>query len=114
MKSMSLAGFVVALALSGAPVHAGSSEAYVTNQTGDSLTVVDLATLKAVAEVKIGGKPAGIAVAPGAGRAYLSAPDGHDIVVVDTAQHTVVKRLPVGQGPVGIAVNPHERPRLCR
>ena len=50
------------LALSGAGSAARCGEALTTNQPADSLSFVDLATMKAVAEIKIGGKPAGIAL----------------------------------------------------
>ena len=44
-------------------------EAFVTNQTGDSLSIVDLASGAAAPEIRIGGKPAGIAVSPDTGTA---------------------------------------------
>ncbi len=81
-------------------------EAFVTNQLGDSLSIVDIAAGKAVAEIKIGGKPAGIALSPDGSRAYLAAPEGKEVVVVDTAARAVVARWAAGQGPLGIAVNP--------
>jgi YVTN family beta-propeller protein len=80
--------------------------AFTTNQLGDSLSVVDLETLKQVAEIKVGGKPAGIALSPDGTRAYVAAPDSREVVAVDTAKRTVVLRAAIGQGPLGIAVNP--------
>lgn len=85
---------------------APASAAYVTNQLGNSLSVVDLAAAKQVAEIPIGGKPAGIALSPDGGRAFVAAPDSREVIAVDTAARTVVQRAPVGQGPLGIAVNP--------
>ena len=85
---------------------APASAAYVTNQLGNSLSVVDLAAAKQVAEISIGGKPAGVALSPDGGRAYVAAPDSREVIAVDTAARTVVQRAPVGQGPLGIAVNP--------
>jgi YVTN family beta-propeller protein len=83
-----------------------ASAAYVTNQIGNSLSVVDLATEKQVAEIAIGGKPAGIALSPDGRIAYVAAPDGREVIAVDTTSRSVVKRAPVGKGPLGIAVNP--------
>ena len=50
---------------------ASVSEAFVTNQTGNSLTVVSLGDMKPVAEIAIGGKPAGIAMSADGKFAYL-------------------------------------------
>jgi YVTN family beta-propeller protein len=80
--------------------------AYITNQLGNSLSVVDLTAGKQAAEIAIGGKPAGIALSPDGMRAYVAAPESREVVAVDTASQAVVKRAVVGQGPLGIAVNP--------
>ena len=60
------------LAFAGAGV-AHSGEAIVTNQPADSVSIVDLDTMKSVAEIKIGGKPAGIALSPDKATAYVTA-----------------------------------------
>ncbi len=52
----------IAVCVSATSEPATVTEAFVTNQTGDSLTVVSLADMKPVAEIAIGGKPAGIAM----------------------------------------------------
>jgi YVTN family beta-propeller protein len=100
----------VAIGFPGGSVRAGegraASAAYVTNQIGNSLSVVDLAAEKQIAEIAIGGKPAGIALSPDGRSAYVAAPDGREVIAVDTASRSVVKRAPVGKCPLGIAVNP--------
>ena len=53
-------------------------EAFVTNQTGDSLSVVDLAAEKAAPAIHIGGKPAGVAMSPDGRFAYLTSPDSKE------------------------------------
>ena len=53
---------------------ARAQEAFVTNQNSDNLTVVDLGTLKAVATIPVGGKPAGIAVSRDGRRAFVTSP----------------------------------------
>ena len=69
-----------------------SGEALVTNQLSDSLSFVDLDTMKSVAEIKIGGKPAGIALSPDKATAYVTAPDGKELVEVDATSRTVKRR----------------------
>src|SRR5690606_11798351 len=71
------------------------TEALVTNQTGDSLSFVDLGQLKAVAEIKIGGKPAGIALSPDKALAYLTAPESKELVTVSAEKREIVRRLKV-------------------
>ncbi len=80
--------------------------AYVTNQGGETVTVVDLDTLKSTAEIKVPGKPAGIATSKVSPLVFVTAPDAHDVVVIDTQSNAVVRRIAVGGGPVGIAVHP--------
>lgn len=102
-SSAFLAGLVV-----GSPASAqdGAREAIVTNQPGDSLSIVDLETMKTVAEVKLPGKPAGIALSPGKKIAYVTAPDGKALYAVDLDARAVTQRLQVGSGPLGIAAHP--------
>jgi YVTN family beta-propeller protein len=100
-----------ALALSGAGCAAFGHEALTTNQPADTLSFVDLSTMKAVAEIKIGGKPAGIALSPDKTKAYLTAPDSTELVEVDAVSRKVTRRLKLGGGPVGVAVHP-TRPEI--
>ena len=81
-------------------------EALITNQPADSLSIVDLATMKSVAEIKIGGKPAGIALSPDKATAYVTAPDGQELIEVDATQRVIRRRLKLGGGPLGIAAHP--------
>jgi len=83
-----------------------SVEALVTNQTGDTLSVVRLADMTQVAEIAIGGKPAGVAMSPDGLTAYVTSPEGRMLNVIDVAARTVVARLEAGSGPLGVAVNP--------
>lgn len=95
----------LALGLTGAGV-ALSSEALTTNQPADSLSFVDLETMKTVAELKLSGKPAGIALSPDKKFAYVSAPDGKTLFEIDAQKRVIARTLEVGGGPLGIAANP--------
>lgn len=85
---------------------AKSDEAVVTNQNGDSLSIVDLPTMAVAATVKLSGKPAGVAVSADGKHAYVAAPDGKAVIAVDLATRTVAATRKIGEGPVGIAINP--------
>lgn len=83
--------------------------AYITAQGADSLSIVDLAQGRVVETLKIGKKPAGVAVAPGGGRIYATNPEGHSFSVIERAEngaHRVIAEIPAGAGPLGIALDP--------
>jgi YVTN family beta-propeller protein len=82
--------------------------AFVTDQGADALAIVDLAQGRVTETVKIGKKPAGVAVAPGAKRIFASNPEGHSVSFVELqpdGTHRSVAELPVGQGPLGLALD---------
>ena len=102
-----MALWLVFAGLSGAPLAAGAEAprfAYVTNQGSETVSVVDLETLKVVATIPVPGKPAGVAVSLVQDRVYVTCPDAHDVAVIDTKTNTVVARWPAGKGPLGIAI----------
>lgn len=64
--------------------------AWVTNQSSDDVSVVDLAHGTVVATIPVGGQPAGVAAAP----------NGSDtIFVLDAKVLAVVAEIEVGDGP---------------
>lgn len=85
--------------------------AYVTNQGDDSVSVVDTGSGTVVETLKVGSKPAGVAVAPGGARIYVSNPESRSVSVLERrgARHVVVAEVPAGAGPLGIAVAPDGR-----
>ena len=88
------------------PATTFAGEALITNQIADSLSFVDLDTMKSVAEIKIGGKPAGIVVLGDKRNVYVTAPDGHELIEVDAIKRVVTRRLNLGGGPLGIVAHP--------
>ena len=59
-----------------------------------------------MAEIAIGGKPAGIAMSPDGKLAYVTSPESKELVVVDAAARKVASRFKVGEAPLGIAAHP--------
>lgn len=92
------------LALCAAASPAAALEAFVTEQNGDSLSVVDLDARTVERSVHIGGKPAGVAVAPD-GRVWITSPDSKTLNRYDPVSGRI-DRFALGGGPLGIAVNP--------
>lgn len=83
-----------------------ADDAFVTAQSADAVSVVDLATMKTVATLPIGGKPAGVAVSRDGARVYVTSPDGQFITVIDARARTALKKIPLKGAPLGIAVSP--------
>lgn len=106
-----LAFIIVFCSLSPALAGERAGEAIVTNQLSDSVSVVDTATMKTVGEIKLLGKPAGIALSPEKKIAFVTAPDGKILFEIDIEKRTVLRTLDVGSGPLGIAAHP-VRPEL--
>lgn len=99
-----LALIAPALCVSSGIVRAG--EALITNQPADSVTVLDTETMKPLGDVKLSGKPAGIALSADKTRAYVTAPEGRVLFEIDTAARRLVRKLDIGGGPLGIAAHP--------
>ena len=63
---------------------------------------------RVVETVKVGEKPAGVAVAPGGERIYVSNPAGHSVSVIERAATDAIAsiaEIAAGQGPLGIALD---------
>lgn len=85
---------------------AQSGEALITNQPADSITVLDTTTMAPLGEIKLSGKPAGIALSADKSLAYVAAPDGKVLFEIDAVARTVLRKLDLGGGPLGIAAHP--------
>ncbi|PPC81563.1 MAG: hypothetical protein CTY31_08555 [Hyphomicrobium sp.] len=98
--------FVVAALVFLPPQHARAAEAVITNQLGDSVSILNTATMTVAAEIKIGGKPAGVALSYDKSHAYVTAPDSGELAEVDLKQNVVARRIKLGSGPLGVAAHP--------
>ncbi|MBS0251108.1 MAG: YncE family protein, partial [Proteobacteria bacterium] len=64
-----------------------------TDQTADTLSFVDLDTMKETARLTVTGKPAGIAMSPDKATAYITAPDSKELVEIDAVARKIKRRL---------------------
>lgn len=84
--------------------------AWVTNQSSNNVSVVDLDTAKVVATIDVDGQPAGVAAAPDGKHVYVVSPASKTISEIDTKTREVVRRLTLEEGgPIGVAVSPDSR-----
>lgn len=92
-------------------VDAPRHELWVSNQTANSVTVLDLTTLKTRATIALGKgmSPALLALTPDGRRCYVGDLTGAAVSVIDTASRRVVATVPVAAQPFGPTVTPDGR-----
>lgn len=107
-----MAGVFVAALLICPPALAET--AFITNQSSEDLSVVDLNTGTVVRTTPIGGKPAGVAVGRHWGNppqnVYVVSPESKTVTVLDAAGRKILNRVVLPGGPLGIAVHPSGKP----
>ena len=81
-------------------------EIYVTNVGGETVSVIDNATLTVIATIPVGKRPWHVAITPDGAWAYVSNSQSKSVSVIDTGTRSVVKTLAVGAGPFFSAIDP--------
>src|SRR3954454_7938924 len=95
-------------ASSPAPPGPASARIYVTNQLDNTASVIDGATHRVVATVRVGVSPAQMAVSPDRRSIYIANTGSNTVSVLKTDNNTVAKTiaLPRGSRPIGVALSP--------
>jgi YVTN family beta-propeller protein len=90
---------------------AAPARIYVTNQLDNTASVIDGATHKIVATVRVGVSPAQMAVSPDRKSVYIANTGSDTVSVLNTDNDTIARTiaLPRGSRPVDVAVNPNGR-----
>jgi len=87
----------------------GTMRLYVTNSESGDITVIDLATLKAIGDVKVGDQVHGVC-APANGRELFTTIESeNDLKVIDTATDTITDTIPLTGRPNQCAATPDGR-----
>jgi YVTN family beta-propeller protein len=81
------------------PCIAVAETLYVSNERGDSVSVIDGATMKPVAIWKIGARPRGIALSRDGRFLFVCVGNDHAVQMIDRATGKVVADLPSGEDP---------------
>ena len=102
MKRIGIAVGAVWLAL---PAAAQGETLYVSNERGDSVSVVDTASGQVTATWAVGGRPRGITLSKDGRYLYLCASTDHAVQVIDRATGKLVAELPSGQDPEQFALS---------
>ena len=99
---------VLGLALAGAVGPAQAQEIFVSNEKGNSISIIDGAALEPIEEVAVGNRPRGIALSSDGRFLYICASDDNTIEVFDTESRKVVGSLPSGPDPELLVLSPDD------
>ena len=91
-----------------APPQPAGPFAYIANNIGNTVSVIDTATNAVVGlPIAMGGNPRAVAVNPAGSRVYVANSTGNTVSVIDTGTSAVAGApIAVGTNPQGVAVNP--------
>jgi YVTN family beta-propeller protein len=97
-----------ALAAAAEPSAKARQKLYVTNSAGDDVTVIDVATHKAIGRIVVGPNPHGIAVPASQDVIYVTVEGTKpgQLVWIDPRTDKVTKRIKIGPKPNQLAVTP--------
>jgi PQQ-dependent catabolism-associated beta-propeller protein len=84
---------------------AASGRVFVTNEKGDSVSVIDAKTNQVVKTVAIGKRPRGIGLAPDGSAIYVAVSADNQIAVIDPNTLEVTGHFPSGDDPEAFAVH---------
>ena len=84
-------------------------EIYVSNEKGNSITVIDGDKLEVTATIPVGNRPRGIILSPDGKHLYVCASDDDTIEVMDTDDPQIIGNLPSGPDPELMDISPTAR-----
>jgi YVTN family beta-propeller protein len=99
MKKLALALTLASLL---APASAHAQNAYITNQSSNTVSVIDTATDTVIATIPVGISPFGVAVSPDGSKVYVTNISSNTVSIIDTATNTVSATITVGPPPPAI------------
>ena len=79
---------------------------YVSNEQGNSISIVDGDKLELIKQVEVGERPRGIVLSPDGKFLYIAASEDDTVQILDTASLEIVGELPSGPDPEVIVLSP--------
>lgn len=83
-----------------------ANKAFVSNEKGNTVTVIDTGTWEAIKEFAVGNRPRGIGISPDGKHLYVCASDDDTIQVIDAETYDFLWSLPSGPDPELFALSP--------
>ena len=102
-----LTATVAAAMLAGSAALAASDLVYVSNETDDTISVIDTATQQVIDTIPVGLRPRGITFTNDYKHLLICASDSNAIQMLDVATGEVVVELPSGDDPEQFALHPN-------
>ncbi|HEY6390812.1 MAG TPA: malectin domain-containing carbohydrate-binding protein [Bryobacteraceae bacterium] len=81
--------------------------AYVSNLSGNSLSVVNTANNTIAATISVAASPSGLAVTPDGGSVYVASRGNNTVSVISTASNSIITSIGVGSTPIQLAISPN-------
>ena len=110
MKTLQLLPVLGATLLACGSNCADAYTVYVSNEKGNSLTVIDSETLQVLTTIPVGQRPRGIMLTKDGKRVLICASDDDTVQVLDVASREVVADLPSGPDPELLDIHPSGSP----
>ncbi len=85
---------------------AAAFTAYVSNEKGNSISIIDTDKLEVTKTVKVGQRPRGIALSQDGGQLFICAGDDDAIQILDTKTLAIIGDLPSGPDPELLILSP--------
>jgi len=101
---------MLSAALCLAATGAFAGKAFVSNERGNTITVVDTETWEVLDEFAGGNRPRGITLSPDGSRLYVCASDDDTVRVFDTETYEELETLPSGPDPELFVIHPSGSP----
>ena len=108
--SRRVAAIVIAAALGLAEAPAEAYTVFVSNEKGNSLTVIDSETLQVLTTIPVGQRPRGIMLTRDGKHVLICASDDNVVQVLDVASRKIVGDLPSGPDPELLNLHPSGSP----
>ena len=80
--------------------------AYISNEKGNSISVIDTDKMEVIATIKTGQRPRGIEVSRDGKFVYVAVGDDDTVQIIDTKSLSIVGELPSGPDPEQFALDP--------
>jgi len=87
-------------------LNSDESKAYVTNSSGNTVTVIDCAKRRISVDVPVGDGPEGVAINPETDNIYVTIQKESRLTIHDPERHNMIYETELGNSPMGIVFSP--------
>ncbi len=105
-----LRSFLIALAIAAFAAPSLAGRAFISNEKGNSVTVIDTETLEVIETVPVGVRPRGIILSPSGHQLYVCTSDMDHVEVYDPETMELLHTLPSGPDPELFVLHPSGNP----